>query len=194
MDEVVLEYQLTPDDIRPILWGASPKTNRMFVGIIVSVAFVVVAAASANHELILAVILVALPADVLVTRFWIAPRRYWRLTLGVREPKELKIDNQGITSKSESVEIRYEWSRFSGTRETNDYFYLLPSKDSTGIAFPKRGLRSTDDEEKLRTIFEFHAPVTREDRITRPGLVSKLVLLSLTVILVMFIYVEVRIH
>jgi hypothetical protein len=194
MDEVVLEYQLTPDDIRPILWGASPKANRVIIVIIVSVALVVVAAAVANHELIVAVIFVALPGDVLVTRFWIAPKRYWRLTLGVREPKELKVDNQGITSKSDSVEIRYEWSRFSGTRETNDYFYLLPSKDSTGIAFPKRGLRSTDDEEKLRTIFEFHAPVTREDGITRPGLVSKLVLLSLTVILVMFIYVEVRIH
>jgi hypothetical protein len=194
MDEVVIEYQLTSDESRRALLGASPKTNRAFIFIMVEAAISAAALAIAHDQPLLEIFIVIIIADALVMKFWLAPKRYWKLTLGVQEPRTVTVDSQGIVSKSESVEERYEWSRFSGTRESSEFFFLLPAKNATGIALPKRGLRSTEDEAELRLLFESHAPLTTEDRILRRGLAAKLAVLSLSVLLFVFIYVEIRIH
>jgi hypothetical protein len=196
MDEVVIEYQLTFDESRRALLGASPKTNRALVIIMVGAELIAAASTIGNNEptwsIVLASVEVIVFAVFLVRRFWLVPRRYWRVMPGVQEPRTVTFGNQAIVSKSESVETTYEWSQFSSTRETSEFFFLVPRKRVMGFAIAKRGLRSTEDEMRLRLLFESHAPLTSEDPLVRPGLVIKLFLVSLIVMLSILIYVEVR--
>lgn len=198
MDEVVIAYQPTFDEGRRALLGASPRTNRALIIILVGAALIAAVSVVGNNEpkwsIMLGIVELIVFVGFLVLRFWLIPRRYWKLFPGVQEPRTVTVDDQGINLKSESVETSYVWSSFSRTRETSEFFFLLPRDRAVGFAIAKRGVKSTEDEAKLRLLLESHAPLTSEDRLLRPGLAAKLVLISLIVILIMFVYVEARIN
>jgi hypothetical protein len=197
MDGVVIEYQLTFAESRRALLGASPKTNRALVTIMVGAELIAAASTIGNKDptwsIVLAIVEVIVFAVFLMLRFWIVPMRYWRAIPGTQEPRTVTVDNRAIVSKSESVETTYGWSQFSSTRETSEFFFLLPRKRAMGFAIAKRGLRSTADEVRLRLLFESHAPLTSEDPLVRRGLIVKLFLVCLIVMLSLLVYVEVRI-
>jgi len=54
-------------------------------------------------------------------------------------PKEIMIDNSGITERNENSECRLWWTAFIKKVETNEYFYLY-SNGMQGIIIPKRYL------------------------------------------------------
>ena len=197
MDGVVIEYQLTYNESRRALLGASPKTNRALVTIMLGAELIAAASTIGNKDhtwsIVLVIVEVIVFAVFFALRFWLVPRRYWRANPQTHEPRTVTVGNQAIVSKSETAETTYEWSEFSSTRETSEFFFLVPRKRAMGFAVAKRGLRSTDDEARLRLLFESHAPLTSEDPLVRRGLVVKLFLVSLIVLLTMLVYVEVRI-
>jgi hypothetical protein len=162
--------------------------------ILVGVTLIATASAIIDHEVALAIVFVVFFAACLLFRLWITPRRLWRTAPGIREPRRVTINDEGVVSEVGSIETRFDWSQFAGTRETNEYLYFFPSQNSARFAIPKRGLRSVEDAAMLRTLIERHAPAIPEDRLMRPGLASKLVLLSLAVILLMIVIVEVQIR
>jgi len=194
MDEVVFEYQLTYDECRRILLGASPKANRAVIIILLGIAVIGAGGAIASHEWIGALATVTFISFCLTMRIWHMPRRIWKYGLGIQEPRKVTFNRDGIVSKSESVELKFPWSRFSSTRETKEFFVLLTSRNAPEIVVPNRGLRTAEDEKRLRSILEAHAPVTYGDRVIRRGLAMKLLLLSVSVIVIVFIYVEFQIR
>jgi hypothetical protein len=194
MNEVVFEYQLTFEECRRIVLGASPKTNRAIAVILVGIVVIGAGGAIASHEWIGALATVAFIAFCLVTRFWIASRRFWNSALGIQEPRTVTFNEEGIVSKSESVELKYPWSQFSSAKETEEFFVLLTPRSGRAIAIPKRGLVSAEDEVRFRSMLESHAPVTYGDQIIRRSLAIRLLLLSVAVILITVVYVVVRVN
>jgi hypothetical protein len=193
MDDVTLEYQLTLDEYRRMRSGPSPKTNRVIVSIIVGYALVAVLGAITSHKYLAFIPIFAFALFCLFARTF-GPRRYWKTHSGIQSPRTVTFTPEGIEATSQTMDIRYTWSHFSRTRETGEFFFLVPIESGAAIAVPKRALRSHEDEARMRSILESRAPVSSEDRLLRKGLAVWLWIFSAVVILTTIIYVEYRIR
>ena len=193
MDDVTLEYQLTLEEYRRMRSGPSRKTNRVVASIIVGYAFVAVLGAITSHEYVAFIPILVFVSLCLFARV-IGPRRYWKTHSGIQGPRTVTFTSEGIETKSQTLESRYLWSHFLRTRETGEFFFMVPVESGIVIAVPKRALRSNEDNARLRAILESHAPVSSEDRLLRKGLAVWLCIFSAVVILITVIYVECRIH
>lgn len=70
------------------------------------------------------------------------------------------VTETGIAAETEHTTLIQRWSVFRGYRETRDHMVLL-SRDPNILlveVLPKRGLRSAQDAERLRTLVSRHLP------------------------------------
>jgi YcxB-like protein len=157
MDEITIKYQLTWKEYRRMYSGADPMKSRLFVVLILMVIAITWIALTANHQLLWAIVITIFAAQLVASTFYFSPRRRWRIGIGIQEPTSVTVSDRGIDRKSESLEVKREWTEIAKLRETNEYFILLPSGGTSSIFFPKRGLESSDEEVKLRRILMAHA-------------------------------------
>jgi hypothetical protein len=155
---IVIEYRLTWDEWRRIYWGASMKKSVSAFALFFVFFFGVSTLLFANDDRLAAIVIAVLAVVSVVSRFWIAPRRYWNSASDVREAKRVEIGDQGILRTSESLEERFAWDRFRSVRDAKDYFILKGPSGSASLYLPKRGLLATEDAGVLLRLILRHIP------------------------------------
>jgi hypothetical protein len=90
--------------------------------------------------------------------FWFNPQNYWKNGLGIQEPRLVAISESGISIKSKSADFNLDWSQIARVDETREYFVVVTEKKTGGFVFPKRGIKSKEDEVNLRRHFEIQVP------------------------------------
>jgi len=151
MDEVVVEYQLTWGEFRRMQWGVGRRRNIILV-IAVLILASITALAGDDLQWRIAAGMPAVGVPLLL--FWIFPRNEWNNGLGIQGPRRVTVGDEGLVVKSESVEFKLKWKQIVRVEETNDYFVLFSKKRIALFVILKRGLRSKDDEGKLRLLLE----------------------------------------
>ncbi|WP_308122108.1 YcxB family protein [Streptomyces sp. TRM70350] len=70
------------------------------------------------------------------------------------------VSDAGITVETEHTTLTQRWSLFRGHRETRDHLVLLGRDPNILIldVVPKRGLRTEEDMQRLRTLLAGHLP------------------------------------
>ncbi|HEY5262810.1 MAG TPA: YcxB family protein [Acidimicrobiales bacterium] len=155
---IVIGYQLTWGEWRRIYWGASMKKSISAFALFFGFFFGISTLLFANHNQVAAIVIAILALVSVVSRFWIAPRRYWNSAIGVQEAKRVEIGDEGIVRTSESLEERLAWDRFRSASDTKDYFILKGPSGSASVYLPKRGLRTPEDEAVLLRLILTHIP------------------------------------
>jgi hypothetical protein len=155
---IVIEYRLTWGEWRRIYWGASMKKSISAFALFFSFFFVISTLLFANHNQVAAIVVAILALVSVVSRFWIAPRRYWNSAVDVQEAKHVAISDEGIVRTSESLEERFAWDRFRSVKDVKNYFILKGPSGSASVYLPKRGLPTTEDEDVLLRLILLHIP------------------------------------
>jgi hypothetical protein len=155
---VVIEYQLTWGEWRRIYWGASMKKSISAFALFFAFFFGITTLLFANHYQVAAIVIATLALVSVVSRFWVAPRRYWNSAIDVQEAKHVTISDAGIVRTSESLEERFAWDRFRSVKDAKDYFILKGPSGSASVYLPKRGLLTPEDEDELLRLILGHIP------------------------------------
>jgi YcxB-like protein len=158
VEEVVLEYQATWEEFRRGQMRAIPNKGLAVMALI-TLGAILLGLTSKDSFWIYYGVAFAILFFLMAVVF--GPRRAWNAGIGFQEPRKVTINDKGVVSKSNSLEMKLEWSRFRYVRESKDLFLLMPKKKMSGFMIVKRGLASASDERALRHILERHLTVRR---------------------------------
>jgi hypothetical protein len=88
--------------------------------------------------------------------FWAIPGKFWNQGIGTQEPRRSTINDDGIRTKSSSLEIFLEWSRYSRSRETREFYFLRFKRNMFATPIRKASFQTTDDEAFFRSLLRAH--------------------------------------
>jgi hypothetical protein len=158
MDEVVLQYQITWEEFRGGQMRAIPNRGYLMIAVLT---FGPILIGVTTGDAFWIYYGVAFALFFFLMASFIGPKRYWNAAIGFQEPRTVTINDEGVTSKSASLEMKLPWSRFGYVRESKGYFTLMPKKKLGAFMIVKRGLSSTSDEQTLRRLLETHLTIRR---------------------------------
>ena len=88
--------------------------------------------------------------------FYLRPMRTWRINPEIHNNIVYTVNEAGIKAVSNKFEVREEWSSYSRSRETAEFFILRRSDVRRNEALPKRWIINSRDEAKLRSLLSEH--------------------------------------
>jgi YcxB-like protein len=160
---VVVEYQLTEDEVVPGLRRQLLRTGRLRLVFIIGVLLVLLGAFSAvafgpsfgAFMGVLGILYIALVSGVVIR----APRRAWRRNPALRGPQLIAFGPEIIYARSMLAESRSQWGLYAAMIET-DRCYMLQLATRKAYAFvPKRAFKSATDETAFRDMVALHLRV-----------------------------------
>jgi hypothetical protein len=158
---VVVQYQLTSDDVIPALRRELLRNNRMRLTFVCGVVLIVCGAAlvldPGTRSFGGFCLYVALFYVVLIgTALGLGPRRAWRRNPVLRGPQYMAFFADGIYARSTVSEARSRWSLYGGLIETNRCYMLRLATRRAYVFVPKRAFASAHDEAVFQQLAAQH--------------------------------------
>jgi hypothetical protein len=93
---------------------------------------------------------------MIAVSFWAIPNKFWNKGVGTQEPRRTIINDDGLRTKSSSLEIFLEWKRFSRSRESREFYFLHLKGSMFSTPIRKASFLNGDDEAIFRTLLRAH--------------------------------------
>jgi hypothetical protein len=174
---VVVEFQLTEDDVVPALRRQLVRTRRLQLLLGIGVLLVLTGALSADvidgslgaFFGLVGVFYVGLITTIVI----VGPRRAWRRNPVLRGPQLIAFFPDGIYARSMVAESRQQWRVYAAMIET-DRCYMLRLTNRKAYAFvPKRAFKSSTDQAAFLNLVGLHmrigAKPAAPTKADRPG-------------------------
>jgi hypothetical protein len=160
---VVVEFQLTEDEVVPGLRSQLLRNKRIRLLSVVGVVLALLGVVSAFAIDIfigvvfglVGVLYVALAATAVV----VGPRRSWRRNPVLRGPQFIAFSPDGIYARSTVAESRYQWRVYAEMIETDRCYMMRLTTRKAYVFVPKRAFRSPSDEAVFRHLVGLHMRV-----------------------------------
>jgi hypothetical protein len=88
--------------------------------------------------------------------FYLRPMHTWRINPEVHNNIVYTVNEDGIKAVSNKFEAREEWSSYSRSRETAEFYILRRSDVRRNEVLSKRWIKNSRDESILRTLLSEH--------------------------------------
>lgn len=160
---VVVEFQLTENEVVPGLRRQLLRNRRLRLLFVIGVVLMLLGALSVVAvdmffgvvSGLVGLIYVVLPAMVVV----VGPRRAWQRNPVLRAPQFIAFSPDGIYARSNVAESRLQWRVYAEMIET-DRCYMLRLATRKAYAFvPKRAFKSPTDEAVFLNLVGMHMRV-----------------------------------
>ena len=169
---VVVEFQLTEDDVVPGLRRQLLRGGRLRFLFALGVLLILVGAllALANDASVgglfgfIGVFYVALICATVV----LGPRRAWRRNPMLRGPQYMAFSPDGVYARSIAAESRSQWLMYVQMIETHRTYLLRLATRKAYVSVPKRAFKSATDEAAFRNMVALHMRVDQQRRPRHP--------------------------
>jgi hypothetical protein len=160
---VVVEFQLTEDEVVPGLRRQLIRSGRLRLVFAVGVFLILVGALLAGAQdasvggffVFVGVFYIALISAAAI----LGPRRAWRRNPTLRGPQYIAFSADGIYARSTVAESRQQWRVYAAMIETERCYMLRLATRKAYVFVPKRAFKSPTDEAVFRHLVSLHMRV-----------------------------------
>jgi YcxB-like protein len=161
-DSVTITYDLTVDEVVPILRSQLIKASNIRKVMLLVLAIVALGAGlialSGAQAIVgwIAVGFATLVSLMYASLCYIAPGRLWKRMAANRGPKTLDFSDDGVHVHTRDSDSVIRWPAYSESIEKEAVYLLRRDKRGAYTIVPKRAFRSSSEEWTFRSIAERH--------------------------------------
>jgi len=91
-----------------------------------------------------------------IASFVTRPIMVWNRVIGIREPRRVIFNDEGITTITSAKTSTVGWPRFRRSKETSKYYLIIGKRSSVASPFKKTVFANTIDEARFRSLLRNH--------------------------------------